>query len=275
MSSAAETLGVTPGAITQRVQTLEATVGRSLLVRTPQGVRLTRAGQSLFDRLTGLFAEIESAYAESTGRGRRQRILLSTTPSFAATWLVPRLGGFHARHPGLDVTVEADPRVIDLASDPVDLAIRHGLGRYPGLESRWLMAPAQIVIGSPALLAAGPKIRRPEDCLRYPLLHDAGRQDWQFWLDALGRRARVPDTGPAYSDDTLLVRAAIDGQGLALVADTYAQDALAAGTLVRAFHGSWPTRFAYYLVGRAASFRRPAIARFAAWITAEAARVAA
>ncbi|MBN8907905.1 MAG: LysR family transcriptional regulator, partial [Rhodospirillales bacterium] len=72
MTSAAETLGVTPGAITQRVQTLEATVGRSLLVRTPQGVRLTRAGQSLFDRLTGPFAEIEGAYAETTGRGRRQ-----------------------------------------------------------------------------------------------------------------------------------------------------------------------------------------------------------
>ena len=94
------------------------------------------------------------------------------------------------------------------------------------------MAPAQIVVGSPQLLEDGPPIIEPQDCLRYPLLHDIARKDWEYWLTALGREQEVPKTGHAFSDDTLLVRAAVASQGLALVYDTYAAKDIAAGRLV-------------------------------------------
>jgi len=132
------------------------------------------------------------------------------------------------------------------------------------------MAPAQIVVGSPLLLERGPPIKRPEDCLRYPLLHDIEQKDWAYWLKALGRTLEVPKSGHAFSDDALLVRAAVAGQGLALVYDAYAAKDIAAGRLVQPYKGRWPSRFGYYLVGRADTFRRPSVRRFKTWLTAEA-----
>jgi LysR family glycine cleavage system transcriptional activator len=134
------------------------------------------------------------------------------------------------------------------------------------------MAPAQIVVGSPLLLERGPPIRDPEDCLRYPLLHDIEQNDWEYWLRALGRQREAPKGGHAFSDDTLLVRAAVAGQGLALVYDTYAAKDIAAGRLVQPYKGQWPSKFAYCLVGLAETFRRPVVRRFKTWLIAEASR---
>ena len=274
MATAASTLGLTPGAVSQRIKELESVVGRLLLVRSPKGVEFTRAGQRLFERIDDLLRALEAAYADSSGRRHPQGIIITTTPSFAANWLVDRLTDFVHSHPKIEVAVEAGNSVVDLRSDPVDLAIRHGLGEYPGLVSYWLMAPAQIVVGSPLLLERGPPIKRPEDCLRYPLLHDIEQKDWAYWLKALGRKLEVPRAGHAFSDDTLLVRAAVAGQGLALVYDTYAAEEIAAGRLVHAYTGRWPSKFGYYLVGLADTFRRPAVRRFTSWLTAEASKAA-
>jgi len=272
MAGAASTLGLTPGAVSQRIKELESVVGRQLLVRSPKGVEFTRAGQRLFERIDDPLRALEAAYADASGRRHPQRIVITTTPSFAANWLVDRLTDFAHSHPKIEVAVETRNSVVDLRSDPVDLAIRHGLGEYPGLVSHWLMAPAQIVVGSPRLLERGPPIKRPEDCLRYPLLHDIEQKDWAYWLKALGRKLEVPKSGHAFSDDALLVRAAVAGQGLALVYDAYAAKDIAAGRLVQPYKGRWPSRFGYYLVGRADTFRRPAVRRFKTWLTAEASK---
>jgi LysR family transcriptional regulator, glycine cleavage system transcriptional activator len=273
MSRAAAMLGVTPGAISQRIKELEILVGRKLLARSPTGIELTRAGRHLLDRVREPFSDIEAAYVATTGRVRGQRVIVSATPSFAANWLVKRLANFEVANRGIEISVESDVRVADLLSDPIDVAIRHGLGTYPGLESHWLMAPQQIVVGSPGLLIRKRSFARPEDCLNYPLLHDIARKDWSLWLKAHGSDAPVPSGGLAFSDDNLLIRAAAAGQGLALVFDTYAADELAAGRLVQPYKGSWPTQFAYYIVGLPRTLRRPAVRRFCDWLKAEAAKV--
>jgi LysR family glycine cleavage system transcriptional activator len=272
MAAAASTLGLTPGAISQRIRELETLVGRRLLTRSPKGVEMTRAGQLLFERVKDPMLQLEAAYAAASGRGRSQRITVTTTASFAGSWLVERLADFARAHPRIEIAVEAGNSVVDLRSDPVDLAIRHGLGDYAGLVSHWLMAPAQIVVGSPHLLKRGAPIEDPEDCLRYPLLHDIEQKDWKYWLKALGRKPEVPKGGHAFSDDSLLVRAAVAGQGLALVYDTYAARDIAAGRLVQPYKGRWPSKFGYYLVGLADTFRRPAVRRFKSWLTAEASK---
>jgi LysR family glycine cleavage system transcriptional activator len=266
MSAAAASLGLTPGAVSQRIKELEVQVGHRLLVRSSKGVEMTRAGHRLFERISDPLSALETAYETTCGRVDSQRIVVTTTPSFAVSWLVERLAEFARAHPKIEIAIEAGNSVVDLRSDPVDLAIRHGLGEYPGLVSHWLMAPAQIVVGSPALLKQGPPIAKAEDCLRYPLLHDIEQRDWEYWLTALGRKRDVPKGGHAFSDDTLLVRAAVAGQGLALVYDTYAASDIAAGRLVQPFKGRWPSKFAYYLVGRAQTFRRPAVRRFKTWL---------
>lgn len=270
MREAAAALSLTPGAISQRVRALEELAGCRLFTRTPAGVTLSEAGQSLFSRLDEPFRRIEDTRRELE-RPSTHRVRVSTMASFAANWLVPRLPGFSKLHPHIDIDLETGSRLVDLKREPVDMAIRHGLGDYPGLVSVPLIAPELIVIASPALLQARAPIETPADCLAFPLLHDMERADWRLWFEAHGVQipARLP--GPSFSDDHLMVKAAATGQGLALVRDTYADEDLRAGRLVQAISIQWPTRFAYYAVSTAEALQRPAVIHFRDWLTKEAA----
>jgi LysR family glycine cleavage system transcriptional activator len=270
MAAAADTLGVTPGAVSQRIKELEGLIGQQLFERTPEGIVLTPVGGTLFAKLNGAFSEIDKVYGDAIGRQRAQRFVISAAPSFAANWLVPRLTDFKKQHPSIEIALQSETRPVNLSTEAIDLAIRHGLGEYPGLECHWLMAPAQIVVASPRLLEDGPPIEKPEDCLAYPLLHDIEQRDWEMWLSALGIPATVPKHGQAFSDDNLIIRAAVAGQGLGLVYDTYAAEEIASGRLVQAYKGRWPTKFAYYLIGLPPTFRRGPARRFRDWLIAAA-----
>ncbi|WP_301837679.1 LysR substrate-binding domain-containing protein [Pseudomonas sp. JQ170C] len=149
--------------------------------------------------------------------------------------------------------------------------MRHGLGNYKGLESIRLMAPVLLPVACPQLLAQGPLIREPVDCLNYPLLQDGDRADWVLWLQAHG--VQVGDEGRrgmSFEEDLLLLRAAAAGQGIALVQDTHAQEDIDAGGLVVALDKPWPSRFAYYAVTRPDARQRPEVQAFVDWIVAEA-----
>jgi len=267
MKRAAQALGVTSGAVSQQIRQLEERVGLPLFVRGRHGMALTEAGARVHPVLLGAFGQIEQVLHTLEAERARKAITISTVPSFAASWLVPRLGHFTSRHPDIEVRVEASPGLVDLRRDGVDVAIRHGLGHYPGLLSERLIAPVLTPVASPALLAAGAPIREPADCLAYPLLQDSDRADWGLWLAAHGepddpRAAR----GTAFEDDYLLIRAAQAGQGLALVPQEYARDEIAAGRLAQALDRPWPARFAYYLVMRPDAAPRPEVEAFVAWI---------
>jgi LysR family glycine cleavage system transcriptional activator len=190
-------------------------------------------------------------------------------PSFANFVLVPRLGHFGRLFPQAEVNVETDLRVVDLHTEPVDIAIRHGLGDYPGLVATPLISPALIVVGSPALIEKHGPLKRAGDCLKLPLLHDHTRQDWRLWFEAHGVATPERLKGPAFSDGTLIVRAAVAGQGLGLVREFYAAEELAAGRLVRALDVTWPSRFGYYLVATAEALQRPAVRAFRNWLVEE------
>lgn len=269
MRDAAASLSLTPGAISQRVRELEELAGHRLFTRTPVGVSLNTAGELLFDALNEPFRRIEDARRELV-RPASRRVRVNTMASFAANWLVPRLPRFSQVRPHIDIELETDSRVVDLRREPVDLAIRHGLGDYPGLVAAPLIAPQMIVIASPTLLGKHPPITVPADCAAFPLLHDLDRTDWRLWFEANGVSAPVQLSGPSFSDDHLMIRAAVLGQGLALIHDTYADDELQAGRLVRAIDIQWPTRFAYYAVSTVEALQRPAVLSFRDWLVAEA-----
>lgn len=270
MREAALTLSLTPGAISQRVRELEELAGCRLFSRTPAGVTLSEAGRSLFATLDEPFRRIEDARRELE-RPSARRVRVSTMASFAANWLVPRLPRFSKLHPHIDIELETDSRLVDLKREPVDMAIRHGLGDYPGLAVVPLIAPELIVVASPSLLQGRAVIETPADCLSFPLLHDMDRVDWRLWFEAHGVQAAARLSGPSFSDDHLMVKAAATGQGLALVRDTYADDDLRAGRLVRAISIQWPTKFAYYAVSTAKALQRPAVTHFRDWLVSEAA----
>jgi LysR family glycine cleavage system transcriptional activator len=270
VKAAAHRLGVTSGAISQQIKLLEARVGVALFKRERQGVRLTEAGVNAHPTLLKAFAQIEAGLEMLETSNARPRLNVSAMPSFAAAWLVPRLGRFTQLHPEIEVRIEASTGLVDLARDRVDIAIRHGMGDYPGLDSCLLFAPVLLPVASPALLSAGPRISAPEDCLAYPLLHDCERADWLLWLKAFGVDDLRATQGTSFGDDFLLIRAAESGQGLALVRDTHAREEIAQGRLALALDSAWPTRFAYYLVTLPATMQRREAAAFADWIIREA-----
>ncbi|CAN7360017.1 LysR substrate-binding domain-containing protein [Pararhizobium sp. LjRoot238] len=269
MRDAASSMALTPGAISQRVRELEDSIGYRLFTRTQAGVELNAAGKALFASLDEPFRKIEEVAGKLENPSSR-RIKISTMSSFAANWLVPRLHGFSRLHPDIDVVVETDGSIVDLKREPIDLAIRHGLGNYPGVEAVRLMAPELIVVASPELLRSRSPIETPADCLAFPLLHDADRADWRLWFEAQGVAMPHDLRGPSFSDDHLMVRAAVSGQGLALVRNVYADDDLRAGRLAQAIAVKWPTRFAYYAVSTTEALQRPTVRCFREWLIGEA-----
>jgi LysR family transcriptional regulator, glycine cleavage system transcriptional activator len=271
MKEAADQLSLTPGAVSQRIRQLEEVAGHRVFERTRAGVELTRAGAELLAALAEPFTAIE-AVDRNLGARSSHRVVVTTMPSFATTWLVPRLKKFSEENRDIEVVVEASKQTVDLKREPVDLAIRHGLGNYPGFEVSRLIAPELLVVASPELLKNGPPLRKPVDCLSYPLLHRSDRRDWPLWFEAQGVHAPQGKRGPAFSDDHLIVQAAVAGQGLALVRDIHAEDDLRLRKLVRVLSGSWPVQFAYYAVGTSQALQRPAVRRFRDWIVAEAKR---
>lgn len=268
MQDAAREIGVTPGAVSQRIRAIEEQSGKRLFSRTRKGIALTTAGAALWADVNGAFSAIETAHGQHIERSLHNHIRISAAPTYAHACLVPHLGEFSDAHPQIRITIEADQRMVDLRSEPIDLAIRHGLGKYPGYRSQWLSSPELVVVGSPDLLANGAPINTAEDCLSYPLLRDAlsACSDWHLWCEARDIDIAQARFGPAFKDDFLIVRAAVKGQGLALIHDVNVRDELATGQLVKACDAAWPTRFAYYAVALPDTFERPAVQLFTRWL---------
>ncbi|WP_295555948.1 LysR substrate-binding domain-containing protein [uncultured Stenotrophomonas sp.] len=269
LTAAADAMGVTPGAISQQLRQLQERLGVSLFDRTRHGVVLSAAGARVYPELLQAFEQISHSLQTLERWETRRTLRISAAPSFAAQWLAPRLGAFSALHPQVDVQLDSSAALVDLRREGVDIAIRHGLGRYPGLHAEHLMAPVLLPVASPALLASIPTLSSVQDCLQLPLLQDADRSDWRLWFQALdlpvdGRLER----GPAFDDDLLLIRAAVAGQGVALVRDIHAAEELANGRLQVVIDRPWPQAFAYYAVTRADGESNAAVPAFMAWLRA-------
>ena len=271
IKAAAQSLNVTSGAVSQQIRLLEDRVGMALFTRERSGLRLTEAGAGVHPGLLQAFEQIETALQSLQQISSRQTLTVSTVATFAASWLVPRLGRFNQRYPHIEVRVEATSALVDMRRDRVDVALRHGLGVYPGLQVTRLMAPVLVPVASPALLPASSNLSEPQDCLDFPLLHDSERADWPLWLNAhgVGKDPRA-ERGTALEDDFLLIRAAGAGQGLALVPQEYATEEIAAGRLVQVMDKPWPARFAYYVVTRPDAMQRDEVRAFVEWIMEEA-----
>ncbi|HXU99161.1 MAG TPA: transcriptional regulator GcvA [Caulobacteraceae bacterium] len=275
-SRAADELSVTPGAVSQQIQNLEDYVGAALFKRTPRGLLLTDAAQTALPALREAFDRLAEAASLLTAAVDGRRLTLTAPPSFAAKWLVPRLGRFEAAHPQVDVWLSADMELVDFATGDVDLALRYGGGNYPGLEATRLMQETVIPVMSPELLAANP-LACPADLARHVLLHDGSPDadescpDWLMWLTARGVKGVDGTRGPRFNQSSLVIEAAMAGRGVALAKRTLAQDDLDAGRLVAPMAITTNVDFAYYVLHPRSKGRLPQVKAFVAWILAEAA----
>ncbi len=231
MQRAAHELNVTPSAVSQQVQNLEQWVGFPLLERRARQMQATAEGRAYLTAISAAFDQIAGATDElSAGRVPRS-ICITCTPGFTVQWLVPRLQQFQDRHPEIDVRIDASTRLLDLKVEQVDLAVRHGNGRYPGLVSEKLLDDDLIPVASPRLLAGTGRVRKPADLMQHRLLHIETRDDWRLWFAAQGIEIDWK-RGPLLVDTAIGVQAAVAGKGVILVRPSLVGDELAGGRLV-------------------------------------------
>jgi LysR family glycine cleavage system transcriptional activator len=278
IKDAAEELSVTPGAVSQMIRALELRLGIRLFHRSHRAIALTEAGRDYLPAILNAFRQISEATRRLAAAAESGLLTVSVTPSFAAAWLAPRLLSFQEGHPDIDLQIVSSKALANFDRDGVDVAIRHGLGRYPGLHSERLFAVELVPVAAPALVDQLGLPKHPGDLTAWPHIHDAERKDWHLWLQAQGVTEIGPPRGPAFDDPSLLLTAVLAGQGAALAPAAIAALDLAKGRLIKLFDIAWPDDFAYYLVYPEGADQRPKVAAFRDWIisaAAEPARAAA
>ena len=270
---AARELGVTQTAVSHQIKLLEAHLGTPLFVRGPRGLSLTADGARWAHELAEVFALLHEVNHRLRARTERERPLVSVSvlPSFAARWLVPRLGQFFAAHPGIDVRISPDEQLVDFGRESFDLGIRFGFGRYPGLVVEKLADDGLVVVCAPALLRRR-KLRTLPDLRKHVLLHDDEPEGWAHWLASRGVRGVDSAHGSVLTDSSMLLTAAVAGHGVALARYSLALDELSAGRLVQPFPklGPTPLRRAYYCAAPRERLARPEVAAFRDWLRAQA-----
>jgi LysR family glycine cleavage system transcriptional activator len=269
---AAEELHVTQSAVSQQVKALEAQLGVKLFNRERQRLKITPAGRDYLVEIREALDHVGTATERLMQRHSTGVLTVSTSQDFAAKWLVHRLASFAAAHPGIDLRVSATMHNVDFAREDVDVAVRHGDGNWPGLDATRLCAEQIFAVCSPKLLAGRDPLKRPADVLKWPLLRlEDQSKAWERWFALAGVAAPKRLPGPVLNRASMLIDAAIDGQGVALARTTLAAWDLISGRIVRPFDLSWRPVGTYWVMSPRATAKVEKIGRFRDWLLREAA----
>jgi LysR family glycine cleavage system transcriptional activator len=269
---AAEELCVTPGAVSQMLKTLEAHLGTKLFERVPRGIYLTDAGRDYLPSIRNAFRQIAEASRRVAASNDVGTLTVSVTPFFASAWLVPRMASFQSAHPEIDLQIVASNALVDFSRNGVDVAVRHGLGRYPGLRSDRVVTVEMVAIAAPPLAERMGRPTSSADLARWPLVHDAERKGWSLWFQANGiAEVRAP-RGPSFDDSGLLLKAVLAGQGAGLLPAAMVASEINSGELIQLLDTAQIEEFAYYLVCPDNRQALPKITAFREWILGPAAQ---
>ena len=270
---AAEDLFVTQGAVSHQVKALEAELGFKLFNRERQRLVITDAGREYLNVIRDAFDRISLGTARLTKRQNSGVLTVSTSPDFAAKWLVHRLGRFSEMHPEIDLRVSAAMHHVDFAREDVDMAVRHGTGNasWSGLDGVRLTTEVLFPVCSPHLLAGRSRGHKASSVLKFPLLHLDDHAGWTRWLAAAKVQPPQPLQGLAMNRASMVIDAAVNGQGVALARTTLAAWDLINKRLVAPFAETLPLSSAYWIVAPRATTDLPKIATFRNWLLAEAA----
>jgi len=270
ITRAAEELSVTQGAVSQQVKALEATLGVKLFSRERQRLVITEAGREYLAVVRDALDRIAVGTERLAQRQSSGILTVSTSPDFAAKWLVYRLGRFAESHPEIDLRVSATADRVDFAREDVDLAVRHGDGNWVGLHVVRLCPEQLFPVCSPKLVSGRKRITKASDLLKFPLLRLDDWKTWTRWFEAAGVTNTVAH-GPILNRASLLIDAAVDGQGVALARTVLAAWDIINGRLVRPIDVSLRMSNTYWIVCPKVTSSVPKIATFRNWLLAEAA----
>jgi LysR family glycine cleavage system transcriptional activator len=263
-SRAAEELNLTHGAISFQMRVLKEALGVDLFKRAGRRMVLTPEGERLFGHVRDGFARFEQGMEDVRASRRGRMLTVSVHPGLASYWVIPRLGGFQRLHPEIDVSLLPNTNLVDFGRDDIDMALRYGPGHWPGVVAVKLMDEEVVPVCSPRF-NGGVLPKQPRDLADIPLLRDA-RQPWSDWFKSIGLDLAEPERGPVYNEPSLVLQAAIAGQGVALARGALAQPEIEAGHLVRLFPRGARARFSYYIVYPPAAAAAPRVIAFRDWL---------
>ncbi|PZM17224.1 LysR substrate-binding domain-containing protein [Rhizobium tubonense] len=266
LQAAADELGVTIGAVSQQIIKAEAQLGRKLFDRTPKGMVATEAGLPVLARLGEGF-QILSQAVSAAQRQDDTILTISVAPIFAARWLVHRLDRFSACHPDIRLRMYATMQIVDPSSSDVDITIRVGAGKWPGVKTELLLAQEVFPVCSPAIAS---KLKSPEEILAVPAIIDGPAMfTWEVWLREVGLSGATMVPRHVFNDASLCLDAVIAGQGVMLAWQTLAAYALEHGQLVDPFGIRVRTGFGHYFVTPEGVREPKKVTAFKNWIRDE------
>lgn len=267
-TDAAAELNLTQGAISHQIKELESRLGVKLFLREARGITLSDDGATYLPYVREALDRLRAG-TEALRLGDNSDILtVSCSPNFAAKWLVPRLGAFYAEHPAVDLRISAAMQHVTFDNDGIDVAVRHGEGDWPHLDVTQLCQEEVFPVCSPHLAGMNGFDGGLENLSLFPLLHDKDRAGWRKWLQTMdaGSEDFALDHGPVFSDTSLVIDAAVAGQGVALARSALAALDLQAGRLVRPVTATHPATFSYWIVCPKPRAKQPGIKLFRQWL---------
>jgi len=276
-TEAAQELNVTPGAVSQQIRLLEEFIEIKLFKRMNRTIILTDAGQLFLPMISAGFEQFSEALNQLQRTRSDGPLTITSAPSFVSKWLIPRLARFKALHPHIDVRIDTSDRLVDFMHEDIDVGIRFGNGVYPELETVFLFSFDLIPVCSPALMNQGNGLRKVSDLKNFTLLHsnydelDTGWPDWAMWLKVVDAEDVDSSHGIFFNQSDLLFQAAMEGQGVALLASVMADPEIAAGNLVQPFTARLPVKLNYHLVTSPHKARIAKVAAFREWVLEESA----
>lgn len=265
---AAAELGMTQAAVSYQIKQLEDRVGTALFRRLTRRLELTETGLRLAGPVADALGRLADAFATAQA-SEDNALKITALFTFAASWLVPRLGRFERAHPHLSVWLDSSNRMIDLLSEDVDIGIRVGHGEWPGLVAERLLPVALSPMASPVLIDSIGGVETPADLLKLPMFREDD-DSWEAWFAEVGHP--VPPgvaRGARLDSQQIMGRAAVEGHGVALLNPPFFADELAAGRLIQPFPHRLYSRRSYFMVYPKMRARSPKIQAFRTWILAE------
>jgi LysR family transcriptional regulator, glycine cleavage system transcriptional activator len=273
---AADELSLTQSAISRQVKALEDRLGVVLFKRLHRALKLTEQGQQLQRVADDVLRQLHSVTERLRQSSAQRTVVLTTTPGFAGLWLIPRLAGFTARRPDVDVRISTGYALVNLERDGVDVAIRYCAEASAGAQSPKLFAEVVMPVCSPAYRKqASQPLKRPEDLRHHVLLYgeaDATGQlrDWPMWLRAMKLEDLKPTGVLHFSQYDQMINACVAGQGVALGRMPLLAGLLKQGKLIAPLGKTVVSAYGYHLIRSSVSGGKPEVEEFVAWLLSEA-----
>ncbi len=275
-TKAAAELFVTQSAVSRQVKTIEDHLGVALFVRRHRALTLTEAGHELYRATAQALRQLADAAGKIRERGAGRTLTVTATIGFASLWLIPRLADFRSQRPDIDIRISANNKMLDLEREGIEVAIRYCVPKAAPEGAVKLFGEVVLPVCSPTLVTRAAPLATPDDLRHHVLLHyetpdgAAPWLSWTVWLETMQLPGLKPAGSLRFSQYDQTIRAAIDGQGVALGTSPLVRQLVRQGKLIAPLAKKSESSRAYYLVTSADAANRPEVKDFAGWLVRQA-----